>query len=320
MSFGDVIRSAAAPTTYGMDVGGDKNVIWWCDSTGGISIYLLSGSDIAVVKSGSPPTWSKHIGGNVHNIWFMNDISNIFKLSTTDFSVLIDGGVISSYATGIGGDGGRVWHTEWDWHGGPQLIYELFVIDLSVTRTGVNPVSYPRNVGGSASHIWHSDFISKTNYELSTTDFSIIQSAASPSLAPQGIGGDSNVIWHCDTSTNKIYELAAPYSPPPSTHESHDHRIIVIIPTPPDLVEIKLSGRSLIVEDIDSYSTPEDVPSLIFDNPTEPEQPLYYRSQYTKNVEFTRVFIKGTIASAGDVVYLMTSDQFGQNIFPEVIV
>ena len=316
MLFGDIIRSAASPVGNPHGIGGDHSVIWYGDYHG--TIYELSVADFSIIQSritGGTSFWG--IGGNKNVVWadWRDGVTHhTYELSPIDLSTVRRGSIPNS--TGLGGDENVIWQCD----STGEKVRELAVTDFSILREVASPNDNPNGIGGNVNVIWLCDRDNDKVYQLNPSDLSVLKTVTNSTLNSYGIGGAENSIWQCSSSPDEINELASLYTPP-STHESfHPPRIIVIIPTPPDLVEIKVSGRSIIVEDIESYSTPEDVPSLIFDNPTEPEQPLYYRSQYTKNVEFTRVFIKGTIASAGDVVYLMTSDQFGQNIFPEVIV
>ena len=87
-------------------------------------------------------------------------------------------------------------------------------------------------------------------------------------------------------------------------------RVKITVPAADTLVEIEQAGCGILVEKMALYDNVEDVPSLIFDNPTELLQPLHAYSQYSKEKGFERFFVKGTVASAGTVVYLFVSDVF----------
>ena len=95
-------------------------------------------------------------------------------------------------------------------------------------------------------------------------------------------------------------------------------RIKITIPAANKLIEIKQAGCGIIVEKMSSYNI-EDVPSLIFDNQTEYLQPLHAYSQYSKENGFEHFFIQGTVASAGDVIYLLVSDMYVEQRINKII-
>ena len=208
MSFGDVIRSAASPSSLPFGIGGDANTIWHGDTVVD-RVYELSTVDFSVIRSAAAPTNAGGIGGDANTIWHCYSVGPsdaLHELSTVDFSVIRSAAPPYSYPEGIGGDANTIWHSDIY----SDKIYELDTADFSVIRSAASPRSYPYGVGGDANYIWHCNYNPNTIYELSTVDFSVIRSAASPTGgSAYGIGGDANTIWHCNNEPDKIYELDA---------------------------------------------------------------------------------------------------------------
>lgn len=205
MAFGDVIRSAAAPTFLPLGIGGDDNTIWHCSDFAN-AVYELNTSDLSTKRSaGSPTATPQGIGGDSNTIWYCDSVTdNIYKLSTTDFSVIRNGASPSSAPTGVGGDNSTIWHCDFD----SDLVYELKTTDFSVIQFAASPSSEPQGIGGDSNTVWHCDDNLNNVYKLSTTDLSVVSTASSPTSGPTGIGGDGSTIWHCEKFSNKVYELS----------------------------------------------------------------------------------------------------------------
>jgi len=83
----------------------------------------------------------------------------------------------------------------------------------------------------------------------------------------------------------------------------------VTIPSAGDSQVFELRGVSIIVEDMPTYSNPDEVPLLSFGDSSNTPQPLYGQSVYQSDDGFERIAITGTSESAGDILYLLASDQ-----------
>lgn len=195
MSFGDIIRSAAAPTIAPKGIGGDVNTIWYSDGVGDVNnLFELDVNDFSVVRSSLLAANMKDIGGDANTIWTcVGPIDLVYELYSTDFSVKRNAASPSSRPMGMGGNAGVIWHSDTT----SDRIYELSIIDLSTIRSAASPNGYPSGIGGDANTIWHIDRTANMLYELDTTDFSIIQSAGGYSTLIEGVGGDASVIWLC---------------------------------------------------------------------------------------------------------------------------
>lgn len=85
-------------------------------------------------------------------------------------------------------------------------------------------------------------------------------------------------------------------------------RKTIIIPASGKTLNIGLTGRSFIIENIPVYETPEDVPLIAF-NPGGNENPAYPRNVYNNNGQyFNDLIITGTTASAGDELVIYAVD------------
>lgn len=209
MAFGDVIRSASAPSsTFG--IGGDSSTIWHNNASS--TVYELDPSDLSVVRSeSSPGSGARGIGGDSSTIWHTVRYSpgENYELSTADFSVIKESSSPGAIPYGIGGDSSTVWHCDY-WE---DEIYEL-TTNLSVIRSTSAPAG-PFGIGGNASTIWYcanNDVV----YELATSDLSVIQQSSVPSGA-RGVGGDSSTIWYCSKDPNMLYEISTGVAPPSVT-------------------------------------------------------------------------------------------------------
>ena len=136
MAFGDVVRSAASPSTVPWGIGGKSSVIWHCDSGALDRIYELSIVDFSVVRFAASPSFKPYgIGGDGAAIWHCDpgdpDPSRVFELSTVDFSVVRSADSPSSNPYGIGGNDTTIWHCDvWT-----DLIYELALAVIAPTVT-----------------------------------------------------------------------------------------------------------------------------------------------------------------------------------------
>ena len=73
----------------GFGIGGDSSVIWECGQS---VIRELSTTDFSVIRSETLASLGlnsgRGIGGNSTEIWYSNQISEVYQLSTVDFSVI----------------------------------------------------------------------------------------------------------------------------------------------------------------------------------------------------------------------------------------
>ncbi|MCA1758860.1 MAG: hypothetical protein LC658_03740 [Bacteroidales bacterium] len=84
----------------------------------------------------------------------------------------------------------------------------------------------------------------------------------------------------------------------------------ITIPADGETIIVNVGGCSIVVEEVGSYTTPEEVPSLQFES-SDPPQPIYNQGIYSKNIDgFPRFAIIGTAESAGDILYLLISDEY----------
>ena len=215
MTFGDVIRSAAAPASGSFGIGGDVNTIWHCND-GNNRIYELDTSDFSIIRSASSPAGAPTgIGGDANTIWHCDSsyYEYVYKLSTSDFSVISTAAAPETFPGGIGGKNNKIWHCDFS----RNRVYELNITNFSVIRWFYSYGAYPSGIGGDANTIWYcnDDYPTPKIHELSTANFSSIRTADPPAAHPSGIGGDANTIWYCDDT--KIYELNTSDAPPTHT-------------------------------------------------------------------------------------------------------
>lgn len=83
----------------------------------------------------------------------------------------------------------------------------------------------------------------------------------------------------------------------------------ITIPAAGESEIFAFDGVSLIIESMPTYSTPEQVPTLGFGDISASPQPLYPQSVYVAGGGFDRIAIKGTSESAGDSIYILSTDQ-----------
>lgn len=81
----------------------------------------------------------------------------------------------------------------------------------------------------------------------------------------------------------------------------------VTIPGPGEFVTVNLTGRSVIVEQMNKYSEASQVPTMDLINGIS-DYPLYTLSTYPNSEKFTKVKIYGTTESEGDTVRLLSTD------------
>lgn len=85
-------------------------------------------------------------------------------------------------------------------------------------------------------------------------------------------------------------------------------RATVKIPAAGETVSFPLTGRSVIVEQSGVYRRPAAVPLIGFSGGTN-QRPIYPRSSYLADEDFSNITITGTAESAGDEVTLLTLDE-----------
>lgn len=81
--FGDVVRSAASPSTETTGIGGDSSKIWHCDATTN-KIYELKTSDLSVSRSAASPSNGPYgIGGDWAMLYLCDrDADKVYQLGT----------------------------------------------------------------------------------------------------------------------------------------------------------------------------------------------------------------------------------------------
>lgn len=82
----------------------------------------------------------------------------------------------------------------------------------------------------------------------------------------------------------------------------------IIIPAAGKTINLGLTGRSVIIENVPVYETPEDVPVLATN--TGSSYPVYPRNVYSDNGErFQDLILTGTAQSAGDELDIYVTDE-----------
>lgn len=84
--------------------------------------------------------------------------------------------------------------------------------------------------------------------------------------------------------------------------------------------QFSLAGFAVVVESVGTFSGPEQVPLIRFQDQQNIAQPIYPQSVLiaVNGLEFRRFFITGTSESAGDIIYLLISDVcMNQSLSPE---
>lgn len=88
-------------------------------------------------------------------------------------------------------------------------------------------------------------------------------------------------------------------------------RYKLTIPAAGQTQQFPVTGVSIIVESVNVYTSPAQVPLLSF-NEVGTSKPLYpqaiYRPDNLKDGKFKRIVLTGTTESAGDTVYLVTTN------------
>jgi len=81
----------------------------------------------------------------------------------------------------------------------------------------------------------------------------------------------------------------------------------VTIPAAGEFITVKLTGRSILVEQMNKYSEAAQVPTMDLINGIS-DYPLYNLSTYPNDEQFNSIKIYGTAESAGDTIQLLSTN------------
>jgi DNA-binding beta-propeller fold protein YncE len=140
----------------------------------------------------------------VIDAWGADEVGSVlYKVDTTDGTVMTSFSIEKDLSTGLTWDGGFLWASD----AANDRIAKIDPSDGEVLVSFDSPGRDPMGLAWDGMHLWVSDFSSKMIYKLNVNG-TIVDSFPSPGNAPMGLAWDGSYLWCVDLENSTVYQLS----------------------------------------------------------------------------------------------------------------